>query len=117
MTATDALRAFLTPLLPGWRLQYGRWIDDGKAFRYAVLRPIGGLPGALVRQPRYTLTLVGKADDAAVFPENAAQTVIAAMQTSSGGLVFMEPGEPVYTPTNDGRPVVELSISTITNLT
>jgi len=115
VTATDALRAFLAPLLSGWRLQYGRWIDDGKAFRYAVLRPIGGLPGALVRQPRYTLMLIGKADDPAVLPETSAQAVITAMQTSSGGLVFMEPGEPVYTSTNDGRPVVELSISTITN--
>ena len=117
MTATDALRAFLTPLLPGWRLQYGRWIDDRKTDRYAVLRPMGGLPGALVRQPRFTLLLIGSGDDAASAPEMAAQGVIAAMQTSSGGLVFMEPGEPVYTPTNDGRPVVELSISTITNLT
>ena len=117
MTATDALRAFLAPLLPGWRLQYGHWVDDGKTTRYAVLRPIGGLPGALVRQPRYTLMLIGKADDAAALPETSAQAVITAMQTSSGGLVYMEPGEPVYTPTNDGRPGVELSISTITNQT
>lgn len=117
MTATDALRTFLAPLLPGWRLQYGRWVDDGKTTRYAVLRPIGGLPGALVRQPRYTLMLIGKADDAAALPEASAQAVIAAMQVSSGGLVYMEPGEPVYTPTNDGRPGVELSISTITNQT
>lgn len=117
MTATEALRAFLAPLLPGWRLQYGRWIDDRKTDRYAVLRPMGGLPGALVRQPRFTLLLIGSGDDAASIPETAAQSVIAAMQTNSGGLVYLEPGEPIYTPTNDGRPVVELSISTITNHT
>jgi hypothetical protein len=117
MSATDALRAFLTPLLLGWRLQYGRWIDDLKTDRYAVLRPMGGLPGALVRQPRFTLTLIGAADDAASLPETAAQTVISAMNTDAGGLVFMEPGEPVFWAANDGRSVVELSISTITNQT
>lgn len=117
MTATDALRALITPLVPGWKFQYGRWRDELKTDRYAVLRPMGGMPVSLVRRPQFTLTLIGAADDAAGVPESFAHAVIAAMNTSAGGLVFMQPAEPVYWATNDGRPVAELSISTITNNT
>ena len=115
MNASDALRAFLMPLLPGWRFQYGRWIDADKTDRYAVLRPMGGLPGSLVRRPQFTLQLIGGANDVQQLPETVAQTVIAAMNVSAGALVFMEPGEPVFWATDDGRPIAELAISTITN--
>lgn len=117
MTASEALRAFLVPLLPGWRFQYGRWIDGGTADRYAVLRPVGGLPVSLIRRPHFTLLLIASANDALQVPETTAQTVIAAMNTSAGSLVFMEPGEPIFTSANDGRSIVELAISTITNNT
>ena len=114
MTASDALRAFITPLLPGWRIQFGRWTDGNTADRYAVIRPVGGMPAELVRQPQFSLMLVGALDDADQVPDAAAHSLIEAMRTSSGQLVFMQPSEPVYQATNDGRPVFELSISTIT---
>jgi inorganic triphosphatase YgiF len=117
MSASASLQAFLTPLLPGWRLQYGRWIDQKKTDRYAVLRPMGGVPAGLVRRPQYSLTLIGASTDLATAPEAAAQAVIAQVQASAGALVFMESAEPVFWATDDGRPVAELAISTILNNT
>lgn len=115
MTAADSIREFVAPLLPGWRLQFGRWVDGNKAHRYAVLRNVGGLPIELVRRPQFTLTLVGSDADAPGDVATAADAVIEAMRSSAGDLVFMQPAEPVYTPTADGRPVYELAISAITN--
>jgi hypothetical protein len=115
MSTADAIRDFLAPLLPGWRMQFGRWIDGNKAHRYAVLKPAGGLPAELVRRPAFTLSLVGAANEAADIASDAADAVIEAMRTSSGTLVFLEPAEPVYVPTNDGRHVLEIAISAITN--
>jgi hypothetical protein len=115
MPASDAIRDFIAPLLPGWRIQFGRWVDGGGAARYAVLKPVGGLPAELVRRPEFTLTLIGKADDAAQVPHQAAETVIEAMRTSSGGLVFLQAAEPAHFPTDDGRPISEIAISAITN--
>lgn len=114
MTAADALRNFIAPLLLGWRLQFGRWTDGTKTDRYAVLRPAGGLPAELVRRPQFTLSLIGADGDETGVPSAAAETIIEAMRASSGELVFMEPAEPVFVPTNDGRPVFEIAISAIT---
>ena len=63
----------------------------------------------------FTLMLIGGAEDPATLPDTTAQAVIAAMSAASGDLVFMQPGEPVYWPTDDGRPVAEISIQTIVN--
>ncbi|MEJ2800634.1 hypothetical protein WAE61_02045 [Comamonadaceae bacterium PP-2] len=115
MSAADSIRAFITPLLPGWRIQFGRWIDGAKTDRYAVIRPMGGMPVSLVRRPQFVLIFIGASTDAAQVPHNAAEAVIAAMRTSSGALVFMEPAEPVHWATDDGRPVAEIAVSTITN--
>jgi hypothetical protein len=115
MTASDALRAFITPLLPGWRIQFGRWTDGNTANRYAVIKPMGGLPIALVRRPQFSLMLIGALGESAQVTEDAAQTVIAAMQADNTLETFMQPGEPVYWNTNDGRHVEELAISTITD--
>lgn len=117
MAPADALRNFLTPLLPGWRIQFGRWSDGNTSHRYAVIRPAGGLPAALVREPQFTLTLIGAVGDAATGgPAGvAAEAVIEAMRQDSGELVFMQPGEPVFQATTDGRPVFEIAISAITN--
>lgn len=115
MIAADALRAFVAALLPGWRVQFGRWVDGTKTDRYAVLKPVGGLPAALVRRPQFTLSLIGADGDAAATPGDAAEQIIEAMHASSGALVFMEPAEPVFLATDDGRPVFEIAISAITN--
>lgn len=115
--AAEAIREFLAPLLPGYALQYGRWTDDPVALdrRYAVLRPAGGAPAELVRRPQFTLTLIGAKGSDATALGATADEVIEAMRAGSGALVFMQPGEPVYFPTSDGRPVLELAVSTITN--
>lgn len=112
-SAADAIRTFVTPLLPNWRMQFGRWVDGNKAHRFAVLKPAGGLPAELVRQPQFTMTLIGAEGDEATVPTEAADTVIEAMRLTSGDLVFMQPGEPAFNPTSDGRPAVEFAISAI----
>lgn len=120
MSPADALRAFLTSILQdgGWRIQFGRWVDDptnGRAYRYAVIKPMGGLPASLIREPKFTLSLIASASDVATLPDTTAQAVIAAMATSSGALVSLQPGEPVFWSTDDGRPASDLSINTIVN--
>ncbi|CAN5717762.1 hypothetical protein BH10PSE18_BH10PSE18_08330 [soil metagenome] len=117
MSPADALRAFLQPILaPGnWRMQFGRWTDGTKTDRFAVIKPVGGLPAELIRQPQFTLLLIGGSDDPTTLPDTTAQAVIAAMLGGSGDLVFMQPAEPVYWATDDGRPIAELAISTIVN--
>lgn len=114
MSAADDIRAFIMPLLPGWRIQFGRWTDGGTAHRYAVLRPVGGLPAELVRQPQFSLSLVGSLSDDITVPQEAADVIVEAMRVSSGDLVFLQPAEPVYQPTSDGRHVFEIAISAIT---
>jgi len=117
MIAADAIVAFIAPLLPGWRIQVGRWVDGTRTDRYAVLRPVGGLPAELVRRPQFTLSLIGADGDAAGSApvEAAAETIIEAMRVSSGALIFMQPAEPVFMPTSDGRDVYEIAISAITD--
>jgi hypothetical protein len=41
------------------------------------------------------------------------EAVISAMKTSSGGAVFLQPAEPVFLATADGRPVFDLAVSAI----
>ena len=115
MTAADALRLFVDPLLPGWRIQFGRWNDGSKSDRYAVIKPAGGLPAELVRRPQFTLSLIGADGDDIAVAAQAADGIVEAMRASSGTLVFLEPAEPVFVPTNDGRAVFEIAISAITS--
>lgn len=115
MTAGDALRAFISPLLPDWRVQYGRWVDGTKTDRYAVIKPAGGLPAELVREPQFTLSFIGAMNEDAGIAAAAAEAVIEAMRSSSGSLVFLQPAEPVFMATNDGRAVFEVAVSAITN--
>lgn len=115
MSATEGLRQLLLPVLADWRFQFGRWTDAGNTLRYAVLRPVGGLPAGLVRQPAFTLVLIGTLKDPLTAAEAKAQEVIARLLDESGSLVFAETGEPVYWSTDDGRPVAELAINTIIN--
>jgi hypothetical protein len=115
MMAADALRDFISPLLPDWRVQFGRWKDGTKTDRYAVLRQVGGLPAELVRRPHFSLMLIGAEGDSPSVPQERADALIEAMRAGSGDLVFLQPAEPVFWPTNDGRPVFEIAISAITN--
>ena len=115
MTAADALRNFIAPLLPGWRVQFGAWMDGTRTDRYAVLKPVGGLPASLVREPMFSLILIGAENDEATTIGDFADTLIEAMRLSSGALVFMQPAEPVFQPTSDGRAVFEIAVSAITN--
>lgn len=116
MIAADSIKNIITPLLPGWRIQFGRWTDSDKVTdRFAVIKPVGGGLATLVRRPQFTLLLIGSKSDAASLPSMKADSIVEAMRVSNGGLVCMRAGEPVYSNTDDGRHTYELSISTITN--
>ena len=85
--AGDALRQFITDVLGShggaWRVQFGAWRDGTKTDRYAVIKPVGGLPAELVREPQFTLTIVGaENEDAAV----AAAAVMTVVEPCSNGL-------------------------------
>ncbi len=112
--AADALREFVSPLLPGWRIQFGRWVDGDTAARFCVIKPVGGLPAELVRRPQFTVSLIGAKNQPADEVGDAADAMVEAMRLSSGSLVFLQPAEPVYMPTDDGRPVFEIAVSAIT---
>lgn len=113
--AAAAIKAFVEPILNGWQVQLGRWHDTGvRGDRFVVIRNVGGLPAELVRRPQFTLALIGAAEAAATVASDAADEVIEAMRASSGSLVFMQPSEPVYMPTDDGRAVFEFAVSAIT---
>lgn len=114
-TAADAIKTFIAPHLAGWRIQHGRWLDGNKADRYAVIRPVGGMPASLVRRPQFSLLLVGALNDPAAVPSMAADAIIEAMRAGNGSLVVMTAGEPVYLATTDGRHTFEFPVSTITN--
>ena len=112
--AADAIRNLITPLLTGYRVQFGRWIDGAPTDRFAVIRPVGGVPASLVRRPQFSIMLIGAVGDSSAVPDGKAHLIIEAMRASSGSIVTMSPGEPVFFSTDDGRPVIELAISTIT---
>lgn len=115
MTAADAVRAWLQaqPALDGWRIQFGRWVDGSASDRYAVLRPVGGVPASLLREPRFTLLLVGACDDGATAAYDSASALVEASRSYSGALVSLRAGEPVASTTSDGRPTAEIAINTI----
>jgi hypothetical protein len=115
MSAAEAIKEFVEPLLTGWQVQFGRWHDTGtRGDRFCVIRPVGGAPAELVRRPQFTLSLIGAVDAAASVASDAADELIEAMRESSGSLVFMQPSEPAYMPTNDGRAVFEFAVAAIT---
>jgi hypothetical protein len=117
MTAADAVHTWLQARdeLAGWRLQFGRWVDAGPGERHAVLRPVGGAAAGLLREPRFTLLLVAAAGDAETAAHDAAVALVEASRTYSGTLVSLRAGEPVCSTANDGRPMAEIAINTITN--
>lgn len=114
--AAEAIRQVLDPLLPGWLLQFGQWNDKvgAKTSRYAVLQPAGGVPAELLRRPQFTLSLIGQQGGDSLAISTAADEIVQAMRKSSGDLVFMQPAEPVFLPTSDGRPIFQIAISALT---
>ncbi len=115
--AAEAIRAVVAGLLPtGWRIQFGRWMDGpDKTQRYVVIRPAGGVAAELLRRPQFTLAFIGAQGSGSDVPSDAADAVVEAMRASSGTIVHMEAGEPVFMATEDGRPVFEVAVSTITH--
>lgn len=115
MTATDAIRALIAPALAGWRMQLGRWDDGAPTDRFAVLRPAGGPKASIVRRPQFTLMLIGAKAAPATAVQAKAEEIYQLANADRGTLVLIEAGEPVFFSTDEGRPVFELAISTITN--
>lgn len=113
--AAESIKALLAPLLPDWSLQFGHWRDPGQKKRSALLRPVGGPPAELLRRPQFTLSLVGLDDGDALSVSDTADQIVEAIRLSSGDLVYLSAGEPVYIPTADGRPVFEIALSAIAN--
>lgn len=119
-----ALRRFFAEALgAGWVVQFGRWkdedqpVDGSQRMRYAVLRPAGGPAAGLVRQPQFTLVLIGIGEGDNVMTGEAASRCVTAAQESIEGyredLVGIECGEPAFMATQDGRPVFEIAVSVI----
>ncbi len=117
MTAADDVCAWLQaqPELDGWRIQFGRWVDGSASDRYAVLKPVGGLPASLLREPKFTLLLVASDADVATAAYDVGAALVEASRSYSGDLVSLEAAEPVASATSDGRPTAEIAITTITN--
>ena len=116
MSADEAIRALLEPLLPAptWApMQYGQW-QDVAGRRVSVLRPAGGPPAELLRRPAFTLTLVGLPGGDSSELKAAADAVIERARASAGGLVYVEASEPVFIPTADRRPMFEIALAAIT---
>jgi hypothetical protein len=116
-TAADAIRDVLTPLLPGWVIQFGRWEDTSRNVRHCVIRPAGGAGGDLVRRPLFTVTHIGADGEGSGPASTAAEASVQAMRATSGALVFLQPAEPAFLASNDGRAIFETAVSAITNET
>lgn len=113
MNHAEAIRSLLTPSLPAFGWQFGRWEDSAPSSRKAVLRPAGGVGAELIRRPQFVLSLVGlRGGDHAELGQ-AADAVVETCRVEAGALVYVEAGEPVYVPTADGRPIFEIALSVI----
>lgn len=113
MSAVDTLSAFITPLLPGYRVQFGRWMDGSKTDKYAIIKPVGGGRASSIREPQFQIILVGPLDGQAQQQYNDAVAIIEAMRDDNGGFVVQVASEPVVGNTNDGRAMVQFAVSTI----
>lgn len=119
MNAADVIRTVLTAALPTWRVQFGRWTDSpDKSRRYVVIRPVGGLPIALVREPQFTVSIIGAdgdtTPDTAASAELAVQALAAWRAASGDDVFFLQPAEPAFMATDDGRPNFDFAVSAST---
>lgn len=112
-TPIDHLRAFIASNLSSdWRIQAGAWRDG--AGRFCVIKPVAGVGAGLLRRPMFSVWLIGQSDDTFTAVNDAANQIVEAMRIESGGLVYLEAGEPAFNPTADGRQAFEIAVSAIT---
>lgn len=110
----DALRDLFEPILPGFDWQFGRWQETEPKQRYAVLRPVGGIGAQLIRQPQFTLMLIGvRGGDSFEISAAANKVVELCRERAPEAIAYVEAGEPVFVPTADGRPIFEIALSVI----
>lgn len=114
MTAANAIRDLIAPMLPDWSLQFAHWTDPGARKRSAVIKPVGGGAAERVRRPQFTLTLIGGEPADREIVGGIAEQVVEAIRNASGELVYLSASEPAYSPTADGRPVFEIALGAIT---
>jgi hypothetical protein len=119
MAAADTLRAFIGTQLPGWVAQFGRWVDDptDRSKRFAVVRPVGGLPAELLRRPQFTVALVGNETDNPASLGATAGAFVAALEAlhpADPAALYLQPAEPVFLAADDKRPIFEIAVSAIT---
>jgi hypothetical protein len=114
--AADALRSKAVDTMTGYRVQFGRWTDGLPTDKFTVIRMDGGGQNELVRLPRFSVMILGPQNGNALTTLADVEKLIASITQDSGGLVFMQPDEPVFYSTSEGRPVYELMVSTITSL-
>lgn len=115
MSAAEAIRALIAPLMPGVVLSFGRINgapDPTK--RYAVLKPAGGGSGDLVRRPLFTLDVMGLQGGDVQQTAELVEAVVQRLRATAGGLVFIAPSEPNFTTSAEGRPVLTVAIAAIT---
>lgn len=119
MSHAEALRAAVAGVLtpPGWIVSLGR-INGAplKATRYAVIRPAGGSSGDLIRRPLFTIDLMGADGGDAVATMDAAEALIVALRKPVDDLVFTAPGEPSFTTSVEGRPIVSIAVAALADL-
>lgn len=113
LSALEAVRDLVRETLPGWRVQAMRWVDEGRGYRYAVIRPVGGSVAGLLRRPSFTVLLVAAADDSATAAYDAGGALVAATPATHH-IVTIRAAEPVASAASDGRPMAEVAITTIT---
>jgi len=113
MSAADAIRSVLSPVLAGWEFQFGALEASDSATQYAAIQPNGGALAEVVRRPQLTLSLVSSVGQSRTAVASLADQTVEAMRESSGSVVLLQPGEPVFMPTSDGRIVFQIAISAI----
>lgn len=116
MTIDDSLREFIQsklPVNPAYRLQYGAWKSGVAADKFVVIRPIGGAPISLIRDPIYSIVFIGAVDQSATELKVVADSIRLAVLTDykRGDIVNMTASEPAFFQTDDGRPVYELTLN------
>lgn len=121
MNVADSLRLWLSDrnLLPNYRVQFGVWRAGANQLdKYAVIRPLGGVPAELVRRPVVSLTLIGAVNQSSNEVYDLLNDVIeqSKIDFCTEGVPFIEVGEPTLMQTEDARPLAMVDITFIQTL-